>query len=210
MHDHRYPGISGRELETIALGLREDGRRPLTPGDGRSEIERAATVRTALILRLLVRIPLRPRQLRDLQLGRSLYRDSPSHWQLRFTAAAQRGSQRGGRLNTFALPFPEALVPDLEAYVERDRPRFPAAAASPYLFLTTRGRLLTPAQLGRELRRAVFVRTGQDFSLRRFRTTWAAEYLHQCPGDVPSAAYWLNETVETVFSHWSVASRFEP
>jgi integrase len=209
MPNRRHPEINRQELERVALDLLEDGCRPLTHGDERSDVTRAANARTSLILRLLVRIPLRQRQVRELQLERNLYRDPLGQWQLRFAGAELKVSHRGGRLNLFAPPFPEGLVPALEAYLEHDRPRFPTAEASPYLFLTSRGRPLNPSQLRQELQRAVLVRTGKHFSPRLLRTIWATEYLRQFPGDIYGAAYWLNDTIKPVFKRLREVSELE-
>jgi integrase len=209
MPNRPHPEISCQELERVALDLLEDSRRPIAHGDERAGIDRAANVRTSLILRLLVRIPLRQRQVRELQLERNLFQDFFGRWQLRFTGAELKVSHRGGRLNIFALPFPEDLVPDLEAYLERDRPCFPTAETSPYLFLTARGRPLNPTQLCRELQRVVLVRTGKPFSPHLIRVIWATEYLRQFPMDWEGAAYWLNNTIKSLFNRLREVSELE-
>jgi hypothetical protein len=101
----------------VALDLLEDSRRPLIHGAERPDVSRAANVRTSLILRLLIRIPLRQRQVRELQLGRDLYRNPRGDWQLHFAGAGRKVGRWRGHPNIFAPPFPPDLGPHLEAYL---------------------------------------------------------------------------------------------
>jgi integrase len=202
MDDQRHPQISLQELETVALDLLEDGRRPLAHGDEYAGVDRAANVRTSLILRLLVRIPMRQRNVRELELERNLFGDPLGHWRLRFAGAELKVRHRGGRPNIFELPFPKDLVPDLETYLESYRPQFLNAETSPYLFLTARGQPLSPTRLRQELRQAVQVRTGKPFDPHRIRTIWATEYFSRGPGDFYAVAYMLNDTITTVLNSY--------
>jgi hypothetical protein len=204
LHDKRYHWLSRTTLEQIALDLLAEARRPLTRGMDRHHpgLVRAILFQQALILRLLVRIPLRVRNICELQRERNLAQDDAGCWWLDFAGEELKVGRRRGRPNHFRPPFPEDLVPHLEEFLATRRPLLRHAATAPWLFLTRAGNAYNPRALWQELRARVLQRTGKRFYPHLIRTIWATEYLTEHPGDVRGAAYWLNDTPETVLKRY--------
>jgi hypothetical protein len=205
LHDKREHWLSRTTLEQIALDLLAEANRPLTRGMDRHHpgLVRAILFQQSLILRLLIRVPLRPRNVCELKRERNLYRDDEAgQWCLEFQGEELKVSHRRGRPNHFRVPFPEDLVPQLGEFVATRRPLLRQADTSPYLFLTRAGNPYNPRSLWQELRARVLQRTGKCFFPHLIRTIWATEYLTEHPGDIRGAAYWLNDTPETVFKRY--------
>jgi hypothetical protein len=211
VHDKRRQWIGLRELEQIALAMLEAARPPtasaLPPVDPRTRypgLYGALQHGRALTLRLLVRIPLRQRNIREMRLGRNLYRDAEGRWHLAFSGEELKVSRKSGRPNTFQLTLSEfcpELIPHLEAYLSHSRPRLPNAATDPHVFLTRTGRPHTAGTLYKELRWAVYRYSQQFFYPHLIRTIWATEFIAKT-GDVTTAAYMLNDRVETVLRRY--------
>jgi hypothetical protein len=202
-HDKRHHWISLHELEQVGLALLEEARQPVigyAPTQHRG-LQRALACQHALMLRLLVRVPLRQRNLRELQLERHLYRDAQQRWTLEFKGADLKIGTKNGRLNVFRVPFPVDLVSHLEEFLARYRPLLPQAAASPSLFLTQRGRPYARYALYNELAVPVWQRTGKRFYPHLIRTIWATEFISR-EHDFATAAYMLNDRVETVLKRY--------
>jgi site-specific recombinase XerD len=111
---------------------------------------------------------------------------------------------RRGLLNAFRLDLsahaPD-LIPHLEAYLARFRPLLPHADADPHLWLTRGGRPYTAHSVHAELRAAVDRRLGRHFYPHLIRTIWATEFIN-ATGDFTTAAYMLNDRVETVLRRY--------
>ena len=102
MHNKQDHWITLRELETIGLSLLQDAQKPVISQQkkdaltdptylerkNRPGLFRALQHQHALMLRLLVRIPLRSRNLREIHLDKNLYQDQHDCWHLHF-----RGSE---------------------------------------------------------------------------------------------------------------------
>ena len=71
----------------------------------------------SLMLRLWVYIPYRQRNMREMKLHENLYKDQ-GQWRIRFAGEQLKIATKQGRPNIFDLPFPTALVPTLEAYLQ--------------------------------------------------------------------------------------------
>jgi hypothetical protein len=191
-------------LEQVALDLLAEAHQPLTRGMDRYHpgLVRAIVFQHALILRLLVRIPLRVRNICELRREQNLYQDEVGGWTLDFHGEELKVSQRRGRVNRFRVPFPEALVPQLQEFLTTRRPLLRNAATAPWLFLTRAGNPYNPRALWQELSIKVLQRTGKHFYPHLIRTVWATEYLIEHPGDIRGAAYWLNDLPETVLKRY--------
>lgn len=206
MQDKARQWFTLAELEAVGLDLWAQAQRPVARGGGhaRPGLNRALEAGRALMLRLLVRVPLRQRNLRELCLGRHLYRDPQGHWQLALVGEDLKIAKRRGRVNDFRLDVsahaPD-LIPHLETYLARFRPRLPEAAADSHLWLTRRGRPYTVGSVYAELRVAVDRRLGRHFYPHLIRTIWATEFIN-ATGDFTTAAYMLNDRVETVLGRY--------
>jgi hypothetical protein len=202
LHAKRAHWVSLAQLEAVAEACLAEGRAPLVPhgyqGEYRGSL-RATRFQRGLILKLLVRIPLRQRNVRELQLGTNLYEDQ-GHWHLHFSGNELKVGERGGRINTFHVDLTDycpELLPVLDEFLQVYRPRLPNAATSPLLFLTRRGRPFTATGLRQELSAVVGMRTGQRFFPHLIRTIWATEYIDR-ERDFTGAATMLGDNVATV------------
>jgi hypothetical protein len=194
------------ELEAVGLALWAEAQRPVlrTGALARPGLYHTLAAGRALMLRLLVRVPLRQRNLRELCLDKHLTRDHEGHWQLAFVGEDLKVGRRRGGVNAFRLDLSAhapALIPHLEAYLDRFRPLLPHAAADPHLWLTKGGRPYTAGVLYTELRAAVDRRLGRHFYPHLIRTVWATEYI-AATGDFTTAAYMLNDSVATVLRRY--------
>lgn len=204
MHDKQRPehSLTLQELEQAGLTLLEEARTTIPHPHSRHPGARATVKHgKALMLRLLVRVPLRQRNIRELQLRHNLYRDQHGIWQLQFQGDDLKIGQRGGRINTFHLPFPPDLVQHLEEYLQHYRPRVHGAAESEHLFLNWQGDPYTKDSLAHTLLMQIYARTGKRFYPHLIRTIWTDTYLLHT-GDVSTAAYMLNDRPETVLKRY--------
>jgi hypothetical protein len=202
VHDKRHHWVSLATLEQVAEGELSAGRAPFLrskkirfPGS-----ERASRFAHGTMLKVLIRIPLRGRNLREMKLDRNLYRDEIGHWQIHFRGQELKVGARQGKPNEYQIDLstycPE-LIPVLEEWLQTYRPRLPNAATSPLVFLTRNGRPYTPTELHHELSYLVTMRTGQRFYPHLIRTIWASSYL-EATNDVRGAATMLGDTVQMV------------
>ena len=161
---------------------------------------RASAFQRGVMLKLLVRVPLRQRNVRELRLGDHLYQDHNGYWQLAFAGNDLKIGTRGGQINKYELnlsTYRPAFIPVLEEFLEVYRPRLPNPTGSTLLFLTQTGKPYTVGALYHELAVAVHMRTGKRFYPHLIRTIWATEYL-QATGDFTTAATMLGDTLAVV------------
>jgi hypothetical protein len=204
MHRKRDHWIHPAELEQVGLTLLEESKRPFQkPDDKRlTGSYRALKMAHALMLRLLLRIPLRSRNLREIRLQDNLYR-AEGRWQLSYQLEELKVAERRHGPNHFELEFPKDLVAHLEAFIGTpDRPglrsRLPNADTSPYLFLTRGGKPYSGPSIRKELFMIVFQRTGKRFYPHLIRTIWSTEMIRRGLG-VDGVAALLNNTPATVW-----------
>jgi hypothetical protein len=156
------------------------------------------------MLRLLLRIPLRQRNIREMQLHRNLYQDVHKHWWLSFKGEELKVGQRGGKINTFSLDlttyFPD-LLDHLEEYLSVFRPRFPNALSSPYVFLTRYGNPFADESLYKDFTVLILKRTGKRCYPHLLRTLWVSEFF-TAGGKPATAAFMLNDTPQTALQKY--------
>jgi site-specific recombinase XerD len=131
-----------------------------------------------------------------------LHQDEQGIWQLRYQGEQLKIGERQGRVNEFHVPFPPELVAHLEEYLNDFRPVLPNADSDPHLFLTNRGRPLSPACIWSRVSTTVFAHLGKYVYPHLFRTMWTDMYLLSSGGDVDTAAYMLNDTPAMVLKHY--------
>ena len=203
LHTKRAHWVSLATLEQVADACLVEGRRPFLstihtkyPGS-----RRATQFQCGLMLKLLVRVPLRQRNVRELRLERNLYKDPQTgHWHLHFSGDELKIGHRGAQANEYTMDLSADttnLVPVLEEFLQVYRPRLPGATAAPFLFLTKWGNPFTMDSLHAELSSAVAMRTGQRFYPHLIRSIWATEYIEK-KRDFTGAAYMLGDSVATV------------
>jgi integrase len=199
MHTKRLHWVSLAQLEEVAEACLAEGRLPLVfQKDVRcSGTHRASRFQVGLILKLLVRIPLRQRNVRELRRNQHLYQEQDGDWWLHLQGDDLKIGERQGQVNEYKVNLtkycPE-ILPLLEEFRTVFRPRFPGAATSPYLFLTHTGRPFTDTVLREALSCTVAMRTGKRFYPHLIRTIWATEHL-KATQDYATAATMLGDTL---------------
>ena len=193
LHDkHRYHWATLPEIEAVANSLIVEGRRPFFTRrtHGYSGALRGVLFQRGLIMKLLVRVPLRQRNIRELRYPKNLWKHPTSgEWILRFEGKELKVGERKGRTNVFEVrlsqlypkdgPTPDDFIPTLEEFITDYRPLLPNAKTSPYLFLTYRGNPFTAKALGTEISTAMERRTGIKLNPHLIRDIAATTLLKQ-------------------------------
>jgi hypothetical protein len=211
LHAPQHHQISLHDLETVGLTELREAHKPIASvhpsyakRTGHPRLKRAIQHQRALILRLMVRMPLRVRNFHEMQFERNLYQDQQTHWCVYFRGDELKVATRSGRLNTYHIDLTEhcpELIPHLEEFLLTYRPLLPQAETTPYVFLTKRGEPYTSAKLSTELTSCVFRRTNKRFYPHRIRKIWPTEYIEDT-GDIATAASMLGDTVQVVLQHY--------
>ena len=201
LHTKRAHWVSLATLEAVADACLTEGRAPYvvergvrTPG-----VRRVTQFQRGLMLKLLVRVPLRQRNVRELRLDQHLYQEA-AHWHLHLRGDDLKIGTRQGQVNTYHVDLTDYcpdFIPVLEEFLQVHRPRLPNPTGSMLLFLSHRGMPFSQQSLGGELSREVAMRTGQRFYPHLIRTIWATEYL-QATQDFTTAATMLGDTLAVV------------
>lgn len=174
----------------------------------------------SLLIRLLVRIPLRQRNLREMlwhpscpSEGRNLYKKD-GVWRLRFVGAELKVEEVKGEVNSISYDFPVDLVELLEEWlykwrriiIEGQKGRYLHAERTSneqeFAFLNSRGRPLQLPQVTTWFERATYKFTSVAVNPHMIRTIWATEYI-KSTRNFADAAYMLGDTVETVIKTYA-------
>jgi site-specific recombinase XerC len=207
MHDKQRNSLTLQDLETVALAVLQNAYKPLTTFDKRAKhpgLSSTLSHQRALMLRILVRIPLRSRNLREIQLEKNLYKDDARHWHLHFSGEELKIGTRNGRTNTYHVDLTDYcsdILPHLEEFLTIYRLRIPNAANSPFLFLTRFGHPFTDRALNAQLSLAVFRLIKKRFYTHQIRTIWATEFV-TTTGRFDTAAHMLGDTVQVVLQRY--------
>jgi hypothetical protein len=174
VRDKRQRWLSLRELEAIgcsryplnATRLREyrHARRisehlrdsEQHPDLGRLNLRGVALyVEVSLILRLLVRIPLRQRNIREMQRDRNLRRLPDDTWEISFRGQELKIAQRRGREHHVVYTFPPDLQGLLDEWLHCWRPRL-AQPTEQLVFVNRSGKPFSDSSLGTLLSRVLY------------------------------------------------------
>jgi len=168
-----------------------------------SGVRQAYYVEFSLIIRLLIRLPMRQRCIREMSLDKNLYQDHRGVWQIRFVGMELKVATRRGQPNRYEFPFPADLVPLLEEWLKDWRPKV-ARADDTHVFMNTQG---NPFTKGRDvsdmIARTSYRFTGIGITAHLIRDVWATEYLEANPGDVSGAARRLGNTEQMIWLHYA-------
>jgi len=209
VHNKRQHTVTLAELNAVAEGCLQEGRKPfISKGNVRHPgVHRAARFQLGVLLKFLVWMPLRQRNLRELRLDRHLYQDPEAqggHWHLHFQGDDLKVGTRGGRVNEYHVDLTEdtvGVIPILKEFLTDHRHRLPGAASSKLLFVTSKGKPFSPASLRKELTTIVHMRTGKPFYPHLIRTMHANQFLRK-HGNVQAAATALGDKPETVWKYY--------
>ncbi len=180
----------------------------------------AFRVLQSLLIRLLVRIPLRQRNLRELRWaprsleeGQNLYRKD-GVWHLRFQGSELKIAEVRGEVHSLGYQFPNDLVSLLEEWFNKWRPMLIAAQKSEdngkerlsdgqeFVFLNSWGRPLTLGQVTHAFEMATFKFNGVSVNPHTIRSIWATEYIMETQNYI-DAAYMLGDDVTTVLKNYA-------
>jgi hypothetical protein len=214
VHDKDNHWIPLAQLDAVADACMQEGRIP--PVSPRKHIRfpgaRCASIfQKGLMLKILVRIPLRQRNLREMQMGmgKNLYQDPRTkHWVIRFHGDELKVGTKDNKENEYKVDvttYAPELLKLLEEFRTVHRPKLPGAAACEHLFLTSVGRPYTGGSLTKELSDVVTMRTGVHFFPHMIRTIWATTYLTapDTYGDFFTAAVMLGDRLQTVIKAYA-------
>jgi len=193
------------ELDATGDQLLAHGRQPLRPWWHRTtsypRMHHALKFERGLILKLMVRIPLRSRNIRELSRPKHLYQDQTNTWQLAFNSEDLKIARRHGKPNTFTPPWPPDLVHQLEEWLTIYRPLLPNHQTLPHVFLNRYGRPYQQSDLCKTIQYTVMLGTGKRFHPHDIRTIYVTEMAeHGVP--VETVAYMLNDDPRTVHSKY--------
>jgi hypothetical protein len=160
----------------------------------------AMAAQCSLIIRLLVRRPLRSRNIREMQLGKQLFQEN-GEWVIEFRDSQMKVARKQGRRNVFRLSFPDDLVPFLEEYLEVWRPILNQDDL-PNVFVTTRSEPWSRNALNEQIKKTIYAYTGKATNVHLFRDIWATEFILRTQ-DFTTAAEMLNDDVQTVLLHYA-------
>ena len=199
--DTRKVGYSLATIEQAGLseypGLAALAYIPLT---SHARIVVALKAQRSLIIRLLVRRPLRNRDVCDMKIDRNL-RCANGRWTIEFRAEERVLGQVHGQPDVYRVSFPADLVPQLEEFLAIWRPLLPGDDL-PQLFMTRVGYPFTTPALNHEVSKAILKRTSGAINLPQIRQMWATEFLTRTQ-DYAAAAVMLGDTVETVLRRYA-------
>jgi hypothetical protein len=159
-------------------------------------------VSMSLMIRLLIRLPMRQRCFREMQLGKNLYQDHAGIWQVRFVGTELKIDTVGRAINRYEFPFPLELVPLLDEWLRKWRPRL-AGPDELQVFRTAIGNPITdPSYLSKAMGRLTYRFTGVFVNPHMVRDIWATEYLN-ATGDVAGCARRLGNTIQMVMQRYA-------
>jgi hypothetical protein len=205
MHDKQSPQhtITLKELEDVALTMLAESRKPPFPNASTKKLssQRASGHQFALMIRLLVRVPMRSRNIREMCLGQHLYQDGQGTWQLRFHGDDLKIRERQGRINKFEIPFPPDLTDHLEEFLTHRRPNIKNSDTNQHVFLSMASIPFSASTLRHAFHARIFARIGKRFYPHLIRTIWTDTCLLQTH-DVSTAAFMLNDDPMTVLKRY--------
>ena len=180
----------------------------------------AFRVLQSLLVRLLIRIPLRQRNLREMlwnpaspEDGQNLYKKN-GVWYLRFRGPELKISEVKGEVHSLAYEFPNDLVDLLEEWLYKWRPILIAgqkdnnkgeeclSLGREFVFVNRRGRALTMPQVTLLVKKATFKFTGVAVNPHMIRTIFATEYI-KATNNFIDPAYMLGDDVKTVINTYA-------
>jgi hypothetical protein len=199
--DTRNAWPSLASIEQVGLseypGLAALAYHPVTAVDAR--IVDVLKAQRSLIIRLVVRRPLRGQDLCALKIHENLRCDN-GRWTMEFRTAERAWSQVCGQPDVYRMSFPPDLAPQLEEFLAIWRPLLPGDDL-PELFTTRTGQAFDTLTLNREIAKAFRQRPPWAIGLPQLRSIWATEFLastHNFSG----AAALLDDVLETVLRRY--------
>jgi len=198
--DKRENWVALADLDQIGRQewpTRQDLERAQTPHE---KMLLALGAQRSLIIRLLVRRPLRSRNIREMSLRKNLYQIN-GEWMLEYQGDELKVSKQGQRPNIYKIRFPSDLVTDLNEFLNVWRPVLPSDQQD-QVFITWTGHPFTQTALNLEFRKVVYAYTERATNIHLIRDIWATEFLEKTQ-DFITAAAMLGDRIETVLARYA-------
>jgi hypothetical protein len=190
------------EIEAVAQALMHEARRMRTNKTARHWGARQAIIfQTGLILALAWRNPMRARNWCEAILDINLKHEG-ERWYWHFVGDELKIREHGGRINVFEPDIAPEVVPWLQEYLERFRPRIPNAARDRHVFMAASGQPLSQATLLARLRVHVYRYTGKRLFTHLLRSLFMSHHL-TAGIDINSIAYAMNDMPATVLNAYN-------
>jgi Phage integrase family len=194
---------SSRYARAVARHIRDPERFPMRDGRSSSFTKTAWKAQMSLLIRLLVRIPLRQRNLREMKLGHNLKRTADGRWEIHFRGKELKVAMRQGREHEVRYLFPEELCGQLDEFLTIWRPYLLGQTVDcQVVFLNRQGQPLTSNHLCSMYTKAVYRVLGKYTTIHLARDAWASDYL-DATGDIAGAADRLGDNPKTVMDHYA-------
>jgi hypothetical protein len=156
----------------------------------------------SLIIRLLVRHPIRLRNIVEMRLGHNLLQQPDGRWRVRFVGEELKVAHRRGEVNRLTFHWPPDLQAELEEWLAVWRPRLLTKSDPGHVFLSAKGNPCGRSAIRDGIRRTTYRFTGVAVSPHLFRDIWATQYL-ESGGKVHVAAQRLGNTEEMIHRHYA-------
>ena len=145
-------------------------------------------VMMSLIIRLLVRLPMRQRCIREMRLGHNLKQLPDGQWEVHFRGLELKiASRKTTGLNEYHHLVPPELTGLINEWLTFWRPRRLPEHGSDLVFMNSMGRPYKAPELNLLFYRAVYRFTGIRTTIHMVRDSWASDYL-DATGDVSGCA----------------------
>jgi integrase len=188
---------------TVAQHIKDPEHFPMCHGWSSSFTKTAWKGQMSIIIRLLARLPLRQRNIREMRLNHNLKRTADGRWEIHFRGKELKVAMRQGRENEVRYLFPEELCFQLDEFLKVWRPCLLGAAPDcQMVFINRYGKPLTSNLLNAMYTRTVYRVLGKYTTIHMARDAWASDYL-DATGDVAGAADRLGDTPQTVLLHYA-------
>jgi len=182
---------------------------PRIPGWERHPLTRTAyAVEASLILRLLIRLPYRQRNIREMCLQENLRPCPDGTWEIIFRGDELKIDQRNGQENVLPFDFPADLQDLLQEWLTLWRPRL-ASPSETHVFLNVRGKPFTENQIRDMIKHTTWrfsaqVNYGRHVAVtpHMIRDIFATTLVRE-KKELVSAAKMLGNTVGVVAKHYA-------
>ena len=172
--DQRHKMIDASRLHALGIGLMDGAEQGPDPRAAAREF------RDGLLIALLTAVPLRRRNLAQLELGTSVLRDG-----LGWTIVIDRESTKSNEPLEYSVP--QDLVPYLLKYLETFRPHFQGADSDRALWLSSKGGRLGAEAIYDVVCRRTLVAFGFAIHPHLFRSIAATKIARDAPGQIMMA-----------------------
>jgi integrase len=197
--------ISREDLLKVPQHIRSKRLSILNRGmkDGRivSERNQANLVLQELLFRFLLERPMRQRNIREMKLGENLYQSEPGGWEIKFKG---KGMKNG---KPYEISYPKSLVPLLQEYLKKYRPKLCNGHENEYVFPNPNGGHIDPRVIQRIVDTNTFETLGKHMTPHLIRDCVAYYILKYRPEEYHMVSLLLGhadvKTTLRIYGHYT-------